>query len=299
MIFVIKVVLYYLCCILIASYMSLFERKLIGRIQRRVGPSHCGVAGIFQPVADALKLFFKQSPFSGHSRQTIIGTCLLFMTSLCQLTLLPVFDELVPYKNGFCLIILAQSLIAFSETLIGTTSTSRYGIIGGNRAYIQNLGGHLLLMLLVTIMMLMSGGTSVIDFVHLQTDISISIQLIPLAVIFFLALLIAGNRTPFDFSEAESELVGGAYVECGGILFAMIYLSDYLNLLFISALFATVFLHGISMTLPYVIELLIKTIFCIAFVILIRAILPRYTQFQMLKIAWHIAIVLLLLVAIF
>ena len=299
MILVLKVTCYYLCCIFIASYLSLFERKLIARIQRRIGPSHCGIGGIFQPIADALKLLFKSSPLSGHSQPTIIGICLLFITSLCQLTLIPVFDDLFHFKNGLILIILTQSLMAFSETLIGITSNSRYGVIGGNRAYIQNLGGHLLLMLLVTVMILVSGGTSVLDFVHLQTGISRLIQLIPLAVIFFLSLLMAGNRTPFDFTESESELVGGAYVECGGILFAMIYLSDYLNLLFISALFATLFLHGISIPIPYAIELLIKTIFCIAFIILIRAILPRYTQFQMLKIAWHIAIVLLLLVAIF
>ena len=299
MIFVIKVALYYLSCILIASYMSLFERKLIGRIQRRIGPSNCGVCGILQPIADAIKLFFKNTPFSDYPKQTIIGACLLFTTSLCQLTLIPVFANFCNFKNGLILIILSQSLMAFSETLIGTTSNSRYGIIGGNRAYIQNIGGHLLLMLLVTIMMLMSSGTSVLGFVHMQADISLLIQLIPLAVMFFLSLLITGNRTPFDFTEAESELVAGAYVECGGILFAMIYLSDYLNLLFISVLFATLFLHGISTPAPYLIELLIKTTFCISFVILIRAILPRYTQFQMLKIAWHIAIVLLLLVAIF
>ena len=299
MIFVFKVALYYVCCIFIASYMSLLERKLIGRIQHRIGPSNCGIGGIFQPIADAMKLFFKQGSLSGQSHQTIAGVCLLFITSLCQLTLLPVLDDqLFHFKNGLILIILSQSLIAFSETLIGTTSNSRYGIIAGNRAYIQSLGGHLLLVLLVTVMIAISGGTNVLDFVHLQADISLLIKLIPLAIIFFLSFLITGNRTPFDFTEAESELVGGAYVECGGILFAMIYLSDYLNLLFISALFATLFLHGISMPIPYMLEVLIKTIFCISFVILIRAILPRYTQLQMLKIVWHIAIVLLLLITI-
>lgn len=299
MIFVLKIILYYLCCIFIASYMSLFERKLIARIQLRLGPSNCGIGGIFQPVADALKLLFKNLPFSGHSQQTVIGICLLFITALCQLTLIPVLDDnLFHFKNGLILIILSQSLMAFSETLIGTTSNSRYGIIGGNRAYIQNLGGHLLLALLVAVMMLISGGTSVLDFVRLQADVSLLIQLVPFAVIFFISLLITGNRMPFDFTEAESELVGGAYVECGGILFALIYLSDYLNLLFISALFATLFLHGLSMPIPYVVELLIKTIFCVSFIILIRSILPRYKQLQMLKIAWSITIVLLLLIAI-
>lgn len=294
MILAIKVALYYLVCILVASYMSLLERKLIGRIQRRIGPSNCGVGGIFQPIADALKFFFKSSPCDGQSRQAIVGVCLLFTVSLCQLTLIPIFDDLLNFKQGLILIILSQSLISFSETLIGTTSNSRYGLIGGNRAYIQNLGSHILIVLLLTIIMIIANGTAVLDLSRLQKDMLLSTECIVFAVVFFITILITGTRTPFDFTEAESELVGGAYVECGGILFAMIYLSDYLNLLFLSALFVNLFLCDISIQMPSIIELLIKTVLCISLVILIRAVLPRYTQFQMLKIAWYIGIILLL-----
>lgn len=298
MIFALKIVFYYLSCILVASYMSLLERKLIGHIQRRIAPSNCGICGIFQPIADAIKLFFKQSPFAGQNTQTITGVCLLFTVSLCQLTLIPAFDELFNFKYGLLLVILSQSLISFSEILIGTGSNSRYGVIGGNRAYIQNLGSHLLLILLMIILMMLAHGAGILDFVSQPKDVLFWIKILPFAVIFFITLLITGTRTPFDFTEAESELVGGAYVECGGILFAMVYLADYLNLLFLSALFATLFLNQISISLPHIIELLMKTFVCVSFIILIRAILPRYTQKQMIKIAWHITIALLFLIAI-
>lgn len=298
MIFALKIIFYYISCIFVASYISLLERKLIGRIQRRIAPANCGICGIFQPIADAIKLFFKQSPLAGQNARTITGGCLLFAVSLCQLTLIPAFDELFNLKYGMLLVILSQSLISFSETLIGTESNSRYGIIGGNRAYIQNMGGHLLLVLLMIILMLLSHGTGILDFVSLQKDALFWIKILPFVVIFFITLLITGNRTPFDFTEAESELVGGAYVECGGILFAMVYLADYLNLLFLSALFATLFLYQISISMPHMIELLMKTFICISFIILIRAILPRYTQKQMIKIAWHTITAMLFLIAI-
>ena len=291
MMFICKVIAYYTCCIFVATYISLLEMKLIARIQRRVGPSNCGICGIFQPIADAIKLFFKAGSFAGHTKTSIAGICLLFAVTLYQLTLIPTGIGIFPEQNSALLMILSQSLIVFSEILLGIGSASKYGIIGGNRAYIQNLGGHLLLMLMMIIVMLTSNSTCIADFMTMPKDAMFWIKYTPFAVIFFITILITGNRTPFDFTEAESELVGGAYVEYGGILFAMIYLADYLNLIFISALFSTLFLGKIFYAPVYLIEILIKTMLVICFIVLFRAILPRYTQQKMINISWKLVII--------
>ena len=246
MIFIFRVLVYYLACIGIAAYMSLLERKLIGRIQLRIGPNNCGQSGIFQPIADALKLFFKRQSVTGYPKSAIFGIPLLFTVTLCQLTLIPISNDVFNPDNELLMIVLCHALIVFSETIIGISSGSKYGIIGGNRAYLQSLGGHLSFILSIVVIMFLSNSLNLSDYINMEKDFAFIVKCMPLAVIFFIVLLITGNRTPFDFVEAESELVSGAYVEYGGILFAMIYLSDYLNLLFMSALMATLFLGGYS-----------------------------------------------------
>ena len=290
MIFALKIALYYLFCIFVASYMSLFERKIIARVQLRLAPTNCGVGGIYQPIADGIKLFFKRDAFVGHSSNAIIGICLLFTTVLYQLTIIPINGSIFRNDVGAMLIILTQSIIAFSEVLIGTSSNSKYGIIGGNRAYIQNLGGHLSLLLTMLIIIKMSSGTNLINFINIPRDLLFYLHYIPLAILFFITILITGNRVPFDFTEAESELVGGAYVEYGGILFGMIYLSDYLNLLFLSCIFSALFLSDITFVPIYTINLFIKTICVASLITVMRAILPRYKQEQMIMITWKILI---------
>ncbi len=295
MIFALRLLIHFLCCVVIAAYMSLIERKLIGRIQMRIGPNNCGFGGILQPIADAFKLLFKRNPYAGHSKKAIFGVMLLFTISLCQLTLIPISNDVFNPKNEILLIIICHCIMVFSEVLIGTTSKSKYGIIGGNRSYIQNLGGHITFILAMIVMMSLSNSMNLSDFIKMDKDLMFLVKCIPLAVIFFIVLLITGNRTPFDFTEAESEIVSGAYVEYGGILFALIYLSDYLNLLFISALMTTIFLGGYDgYFLSPLIELPLKTILVICFIILIRAILPRYTQDKMIKISWLVFIPILL-----
>ncbi|MDR0942289.1 MAG: NADH-quinone oxidoreductase subunit H [Holosporales bacterium] len=281
MIFIIQLFIFLLGAVLYASYVSLLERKLIARIQLRVGPDNCGIGGAFQPIADALKLFFKRNPFKNHSMQEIFGVSLLFTTALIQLTLIP--NGMLSLKYSLLWIILCRCFLAFSETLIGVSSKSKYGIIGGSRAYLQTVGSHIPFLLSIATVM---SATKSLEL----TPIPYGLKILPLAIVFFITMLMSGSRTPFDFIEAESELIAGAYVEYGGILFAMIYLSDYLNLLFISALTATLFLGGGCLVI-----LALKAFAIICFVILIRSILPRYTQDQMIEISWTILSPLLLL----
>jgi NADH-quinone oxidoreductase subunit H len=283
----------------LAAYLTLIERKLIGRIQLRKGPNKCGICGLFQPIADALKLFFKRTPFKNHSRQAVFGVCLLFTVSLVQLTLIPTTNgiTILNPQHGLLFIILLHSIIVFSEILIGASSKSKYGVIGGTRAYIQTLGSHIPLILFFLAIMLFTKTSNLNKISEFISNSNLIIVIIPFFIMFFIISLISANRTPFDFPEAESELVGGAYTEYGGILFAMIYISDYLNLLFISGLNATLFLVGYR--LPFVSEItsiILKTLVLASITILIRAILPRYRQDQMINISWSVITPIILII---
>lgn len=278
--------------------MSLFERKLIARIQLRRGPNNCGFAGIFQPIADALKLLFKKVQLKNYKKSSVYAAILLLAASLIQLTLIPISNDAFIPKHGLLFILICHSLIAFSEIILGISQGSKYGIIGANRVYLQILTVHITFILSIISLMLIYRTLNLNEIV-INSKINF-IVLVPLFITFFITLLISENRTPFDFVEAESEIISGPYVEYGGILFAMIYLSDYLNLLFISALIATIFFNGyVSMFLSPTITILLKTLIIASVIILIRAILPRYRQDQMIKISWKILTPVMLLYAFF
>ena len=271
----IKSVLFYLVLIGIATYLSLFERKLIGRIQLRYGPRYCGLYGLLQPIADGLKLFFKQNALSGHSSASIFACALLLFASLLQFAFLPLgWVTLLPSSYGLLYVIVIHALINFAEILIGITSNSKYGIIGGIRGVYQKMGADLPFILTLLILYITNNSFDLFYIANHRTFVSWCI--IP---ILFITTLMNTNHIPFDFIEAESDLVAGAYTEYGGILFGIIYLSDYLNVLFNTILMSTLVLPIGWVVLGVVI--LISTI------ILVRAILPRCLQFQMIKLSWQ------------
>ena len=280
---ILQICIFYICCILISAYISLYERKLIGHVQLRVGPTNCGYCGILQPIADAVKLIYnKQQDIGSQCIVSIFAICLLLTASLSQLTIIPLSSEFNIGLKELLLVVLCQTTIALSEILIGKSSTSKYAMIGGNRAYINHICSHLIFIV------------SIISMNFLRNDCGIKYAVF--AVVFFIMLLISSNRTPFDLTDAESEIVGGAYVDYGGILFAMIYLSGYLNLLFISAFYSVLFLDHINLPIPYIANLFIKTFIIVSIIILIRAILPRYTQSQMIKISLYLICITTLMI---
>ncbi len=275
MYFFIKVCLFYFSLIGIASYLSLFERKLIGRIQWRYGPRYCGKFGLLQPIADGLKLFFKQNSLSGHSVVSIFSCGLLLFSSLFQFAFLPLGQlSLLSSQYSLLYIIICHTLINFAELLIGVTSKSKYGIIGGIRSVYQKFGSDPLLFLILVCLCSRYDSFD-IGYVSIHHDFFVWL-LIP---VLFSVALINTSHIPFDFLECESDLVAGAYTEYGGILFGVIYLSDYLNVLFnalfISSLFLQKFWLGIG------------SVLILSTVILIRAIMPRCLQIQMIKLSWR------------
>ncbi|MDR3030991.1 MAG: NADH-quinone oxidoreductase subunit H [Holosporales bacterium] len=293
--FILKSFIFFVGYITFAAYVSLLERKLIGRVQLRLGPNKCGPLGLFQPIADALKLLFKRDSLKNHSKQSIFGVCLMFFIALFQLTLIPLAKDIYVLNLEYSLFMpmFFHAVFAFSEITIGMRSKSKYGVIGGVRGYIQLLGSHIPFILILTNIALYTKSLNILDIIETQNKLPLIVPLFPLFIVFFITSLIIANKTPFDFLEAESEIVSGIYVEYGGILFAMIYLSDYLNLIFISSFISALFLGGyqpiLGITfLPPIVNSIIKPIIVMSFIILLRAILPRYKQEQMILISWGI-----------
>lgn len=294
-IFIFKILITFLFCITFAAYLSLFERKIIARVQMRLGPSYTGFLGILQPLADALKLFFKRGALQNISRKAILAICLFMATSLISITLIPLSSDTYIFdpKFGLLYAFIIHTVISFLEIMIGVESGSKYGIIGGIRGYFQMISTHFPYLLSILCIGSMTNSFNLIDIVELQNKIPFAFIIAPVFVVFFIVSLINLNRTPFDFTEAESEIIAGNYVEYGGMLFGMIYLSEYLNLIFSSSLIVLLFLGGWSpifglTTIPPEVSMFIKVISIIFVIILIRSILPRYKQTYVIHLSWII-----------
>jgi NADH-quinone oxidoreductase subunit H len=290
-----KILVVFTCCIGAAAYLSLFERKILGRIQRRLGPSYCGPFGVLQPIADALKLFLKKGALKGHSKNSIFSVCFFMFASLLLILFVPLSEDIYLFnpKYGLIYIVILLETIGICEVLIGTNTISKYGIIGGVRSYFQLPASHIPFVLSLLCVALAANSFNLIKIGQFQNVWPLSITTAPVFIIFFVSILIILNRTPFDFTEAESELVAGNYVEYGGMLFAMIYLSEYINLMFASALTTILFLGAWNpimfiKNIPPWVWMLLKTTFVMTFMIVIRAMLPRYKQQDIIKISWKL-----------
>lgn len=293
MIFAVKILILFGSCIVFAAYLSLFERKVIARVQMRLGPSYNGMFGVLQPIADAIKLFFKRGALEGHSSYAIFAVCLFMALSFISIILIPLSENLYIFnpKYGLLYIVFFQVIIKLSEIVIGIESKSKYGVIGGIRAYFQSVCEYLPFVLSIICIVFITRTFNIIEVVQFQKDVSFAILITPVAVIYFTTSLMLLNRIPFDFPEAESEIIAGNYVEYGGMLFGMIYLSEYLNLMFVSALISLLFLGGwnpiydIAFASPCF-WMILKTMLVMTLIIIIRSVLPRYKQSQVIRFSW-------------
>ena len=304
---ILQIIGFFIGCITFAAFLTLVERKVIARIQLRIGPGYHGICGVLQPIADALKLFLKRGSLNGHGALSIFAVFLLFFTSLINLSLIPLSDDLmlINPEYGIIWILVLHFFIVLSEVIIGISSKSKYGIIGGFRAYFQSFGSYIPFVLSLIFISVMTKSFNFSEIVRFQADSSWNIYVFPVFVVFLITSFMITNRCPFDFPEAESELVAGAYTEYGGILFGMIYLSEYLNIIFVSALISLFFLGGWlplfeSSFIPGSFWMFLKVFAMSVVFIVVRAILPRYSQEHMLKMSFVLLCpILILFIALF
>lgn len=285
------------------AYTLLWERKLLGRFQARYGPNRAGPIGYMQPLADVVKLIFKEDfvPRGANRFLFQIAPMISVFAAVAAVAVIPFGDSItidghnVPLVgadlNVGVLFLFALSGLGFYGLILGGwASGNKYSLLGAARTAAQLVSYEVAMGLSVIGVIMIGQSLSLVDLVHAQQDSVWYILFQPIGFLIFLTAAVAEtNRAPFDLPEAESELVSGYHTEYGGLKFAMFFLAEYVNMIIISALGATLFLGGYSGPfLPGFLWLIIKIVVLLFIFIWLRATLPRLRYDRLMKFGWKI-----------
>ncbi len=294
------------------AYMTWFERRAISRLQVRIGPNRVGPTGLLQPVADALKLFFKEDVRPAMADRFLypLAPGISLVAALASFAVIPIGAAIVIAGRPIDLIIQdmpvallyligASSLGVYGVVLGGWSSGSKYSLLGALRGGAQVVSYELVLGLALVGVVLVSGTLSISEIVLKQAASVPYVFVQPLGfLLYFTAAIAETNRAPFDLPEAEQELVAGYHTEYSGFRFALYYIAEYVNVITVSAIAATLFFGGWAgpfglLSGPW--WLLIKmVVFAFVFVWL-RATLPRLRYDQLMRLSWGVLLPLGLL----
>jgi NADH-quinone oxidoreductase subunit H len=300
---IIKVAVIFVGLLTAIAYTTYFERRIIAFMQGRVGPNRVGPAGLFQPIADAIKLLFKEEFLPAKANKVLfsIAPLLSFITACMAIAVIPVGDFLTiggtkidlvisDLNVGILYIFALSSLAVYGIVLAGWSSNSKYSLLGGLRSSAQMISYEIGLGMSLVGILMMSGTFSIAEIVRQQSGSILNWYFFkqPVAfLLFFVSALAESNRVPFDLPEAESELVGGYNTEYAGMRFGLFYLAEYSNMITLSALSASLFFGGWSgPILPPIIWFLIKVVAFLFMFVWIRGTLPRFRYDQLMRFGW-------------
>lgn len=285
--------------VLTIAFFTLMERKIIGAMQLRLGPNFIGLGGILQPLADGMKLLLKETILPTHAQKNmfLFAPFLLFLLSLTLWLVIPStnFFVISDIYLGlyFCLSI--SSIQVYSIILAGWASNSNYSLLGALRSAAQMISYEVSIGIILISIFINVGSFNLIDVILAQQNCWFVFLNFPAFIMFFISALAETNRAPFDLPEAEAELVSGYNVEYSGMSFAMFFLAEYANIIFMSFLTIIFFFGGefsfFSFTLlPYYIEPQINytfKVFLIMFLFVwVRVTLPRLRYDQLMIMGW-------------
>lgn len=299
---VLKVLFIIVPLLVLAAYLTYAERRIIGLMQMRRGPNVAGPFGLFQPIADGLKLIFKESivPEQANKKVFIIAPMTTFILSLVGWAVIP-FSKGVVLSNinvGVLYIIAVSSLGVYGIIMAGWASNSKYAFLGAIRSSAQMISYEVSMGVIVTTVILVTGTLNLSEIVEYQQKMPfwINLLLTPMHVVFFISTLAETNRLPFDLPEAESELVAGYHVEYSSMNFALFFLAEYINMMFLSAITVTFFMGGylppFNINFLYIVPGFFWFVFKVCLLLFIflwtRATLPRYRYDQLMHLGWKV-----------
>jgi NADH-quinone oxidoreductase subunit H len=298
----------------LVAYLTLWERKLIGWIQIRVGPNRVGPGGLLQPLADGLKLLLKEIviPTKATTSLFLIGPIMTIMPALAAWSVIPFGPEvaLANVNAGLLLLLAITSMEVYGIIIAGWASNSKYSFMGAMRASAQMISYEIPMGFVMVVVLMVSGSLNFSDIVGAQTrgmfaDHGVNflswnwLPLLPLFVIYITSGLAECNRHPFDVVEGESEIVAGHMVEYSGMSYAMFMLAEYANMILVGVLASIMFLGGWAAPFSFLdigggfggfFWLFVKTFLVVSLFIWVRGTFPRYRYDQIMRLGWKVFI---------
>lgn len=293
----IELLITFLCILIAIAFFTIAERKVLASIQRRKGPNVTGFWGTLQAIADGLKLIFKEVviPVRANWILFLAAPSVTLLVGLLIWVLIPFSD--INYLTNFdfsLLFIYALSSIGVYGVIgAGWSSNSKYAFLGSLRSAAQLISYEVSIGLLLLPISICANSFNLIEIVNQQNiGTWFCLPLLPTCIVFFISLLAETNRAPFDLPEAEAELVAGFNVEYSAMTFALFFLAEYSNMLWLSVIMAICFFGGwlapIVLLPNSVFWLIFKTMGICFLIIKVRANYPRYRYDQLINLGWKV-----------
>jgi len=289
------------------AYTTFYERRLAAKIQVRIGPNRAGPGGFLQPLADGIKLFFKEELIPEQADKVIfvLAPVITVIPALVVMAVIPwgktiqlfgreIFLGIADINVGVLYILSVASIAVYGITLAGWSSNNKYAMMGGLRSAAQMVSYELALGLSLVGPMMLAQSMSLGDIVDAQKNVWFIVWQPVAAVVFILAALAEVNRAPFDMPEAEQELTAGYHTEYSGMKFALFFMAEYIKMAAVSAIAATLFFGGYRGpfvdAVPWLgpVYLFIKVLIGLGVMIWIRATLPRIRYDRLMAFGWKI-----------
>ncbi|HEY4134166.1 MAG TPA: NADH-quinone oxidoreductase subunit NuoH [Alphaproteobacteria bacterium] len=295
-----KILLILVPLLVAVAYLTLAERKVIAAMQLRKGPNVVGPFGLLQPLADGLKLFFKETviPTRANKGVFIAAPMVTFILSMVAWAVIP-FDDGWVVANinvGILYLFAISSLGVYGIIMAGWASNSKYAFLGALRSAAQMVSYEVSIGFVMITVLLCVGSLNLSDIVHAQHRLWFAIPLLPMFVIFFVSALAETNRSPFDLVEAEAELVAGYNVEYSSMAFGLFMLGEYANMILMSGITTLLFLGGWLPPLdiapfnwiPGPVWFALKISVLLFVFLWVRATMPRYRYDQLMRLGWKV-----------
>ncbi len=296
--------------LLAVAYLTFAERKIIGYMQIRLGPNRVGPKGWLQPIADAMKLMFKEIiiPTKADRFLFLLAPVLSFGPALAAWAVVPFGDGMmISHLDAGLLYLLAlTSLGVYGVIVAGWASNSKYAFLGAMRSAAQIVAYEIAMGFALVGVLMAAGSLNLNQIVLAQQGSFLHwfwLPLLPLFLVYFISGVAETNRAPFDVAEGESEIVAGFHVDYSGMAFAVFFLAEYANMILVSALAATMFLGGwlspfegipvlgaLFGFVPGALWLTLKISLLLLFFLWFRATFPRYRYDQIMRLGWKVFI---------
>jgi NADH-quinone oxidoreductase subunit H len=291
--------------LLAVAYLTYAERRVIAAMQLRKGPNVVGPFGLLQPIADAVKLFFKETilPSGANKIVFVMAPMLTFILGMIGWAVIPFGEGLVisDINVGILYLFAISSLGVYGVIMSGWSSNSKYPFLGALRSAAQMVSYEVSMGFVIITVLVLVGSLNLSDIVLAQQGSYgflnwFWLPLLPMFVIFFVSVLAETNRSPFDLPEGESELVAGFFSEYSAMTFALFFLGEYANMILMSAMTSILFLGGWLPPfdvapfnwIPGPIWLMAKVAVVLFFFLWVRATFPRYRYDQLMRLGWKV-----------